>query len=322
MSRLISLLLLFIFVIQANAQSGYKIEGQLNGIKDTSCILAFYYGNKTLAKDTALIESDGKIVFESNNEIKDGMYMIVFPDGNFMEMVMVDKFFSFTADLDNIIESAQFKNSPQNTGFYNYMQLLSAKKNELNALKSQQNSSNKKKIDALTNEMLDYQSNFLKNNPDLFFGKILKASEEIQIPDAPVLPDGKTDSMFQLNYYKTHFFDNFDFSDDRMIRTPILHSKVNTYLENLTHKIPDSIIVSCDYLIEKSRANAEMFKYMVSYLTSTYERSKIMGLEKVFVHLVKKHFTTDEVDWLDETQIFNIVDRAQTIEPLMLGQVA
>lgn len=322
MPRLLSFLLLFVIVTQVNAQSGYKIEGQLNGIKDTSCILAFYYGNKTLAKDTALIGSDGSLVFESSDNIKDGMYMIVFPDGNYMEMVMIDKFFSFTADLDNIVQTARFKDSPQNTGFYNYMQLLSSKKNELNALKSQENSSNEKKIETLTNEMLDYQSNFSKNNPNLFFGKMLKASEEVQIPDAPVLADGKIDSMFQLNYYKAHFFDNFDFSDDRMIRTPILHSKVNTYLENLTHKIPDSIIVSCDYLIEKSRSNSEMFKYMVSYLTSTYERSKIMGVEKVFVHLVEKYFKTNQVDWIDETQMFKIVDRAETIKPLCLGEIA
>ena len=130
MHRLLSFLLFFIIVTQVNAQSGYKIEGQLNGIKDTSCILAFYYGNKTLAKDTALIGSDGSLVFESSDNIKDGMYMIVFPDGNYMEMVMIDKFFSFTADLDNIVQTARFKDSPQHTGFYNYMQLLSSKKNE------------------------------------------------------------------------------------------------------------------------------------------------------------------------------------------------
>ena len=133
---------------------------------------------------------------------------------------------------------------------------------------------------------------------------------------------GRIDSNFQFRYYKAHFFDTFDFSDSRLIRTPVFHSKINTYLENLTAKTPDSIIVSCDYLIEKSRANPDVFKYVVSYLTSTYERSKIMGLEKVFAHLVKKYYSTNEVTWVDESQMFKIIERAETIEPLMIGSKA
>ena len=170
--------------------------------------------------------------------------------------------------------------------------------------------------------VMDFQTNFTSNNPDILFSKILNASKDVEIPQLPLLADGTDNKDLQFKYYKSHFFETFDFSDDRLLRTPVFHSKINTYLENLTAKTPDSIIVSCDYLVEKSRVNPDVFRYVVSYLTSTYERSKIMGLEKVFVHLVNKYYKTNEVTWVDEAQMFKIIDRAETIEPLMIGSKA
>jgi thiol-disulfide isomerase/thioredoxin len=307
----------------------YEFKGSVSGIKDTTCMLAYYFGDKQFAKDTAQIDSNGNFIFKGNDSLLHGMYMIVFPNNSYMELVVTENQFSFTTNIDDLIGSARFKNSKENELFYGYMQYLGSQQKRLKSLQSKLETSNsedkkdiQKELDAITKIMSGYQDKFTSENPNIFFSSVLNSSKEVVIPDAPILANGKPDSTFQYRYYKTHYFDNFDFSDERLLRSPIFHSKINNYIEKLTPKHADSIIVSCDYLIEKSRANKEVFKYMVSYLTSTYERSKIMGLEKVFVHLVKKHFTTDEVDWLDETQIFNIVDRAQTIEPLMLGQVA
>ena len=44
-----------------------------------------------------------------------------------------------------------------------------------------------------------------------------------------------------------------------------------------------------------------------------------MGLEKVFVHMVEKYYKTGEVTWVDEANMFKIIDRAETISPLLIG---
>jgi thiol-disulfide isomerase/thioredoxin len=308
---------------------GYKYNGQVVGLNDSTCMLAYYYGDKQYAKDTAEIDANGKFVFEGDEALDHGMYMVVLPDGNYFEMVITEDKFSFSTSLNNLIGDMKFTNSSENEKFYRYMQFISEKQTALKALQDKKESATeteKKKIDAQIESMsatvMNFQENFTSENPDILFSKILLASKEIDIPEPPINSYGSIDSTFQFNYYKSHFFDNLDFSDDRLLRTPVFHSKINTYLENLTAKMPDSLIVSCDYLISKSKANPKVFRYLVSYLTSKYERSKIMGLEKVFVHLVKKHYATNEVDWLDEAQMFKIVDRAETIEPLMLGSKA
>jgi hypothetical protein len=71
-----------------------------------------------------------------------------------------------------------------------------------------------------------------------------------------ILENGKKDSTFAYRYYKAHFWDNIDFSDDRMLRTPIFHPKVKQYMEKLTAQGPDyvdSINASADYLISKAK---------------------------------------------------------------------
>ena len=332
MRKNLSCALLFLAIITSNisiAQETFRFEGQVKGIKDTTCMLAYYYGDKQYAKDTADIDNDGRFVFSGTDTIDHGMYMVVLPDGNYFEMVVTEERFSFSTSIDDLIGNMKFSNSYENEKIYGYMQFISKKQKalkELQGSKENANENDAKNIDIQIEEMgkivMDFQENFTTNNPDILFSKILNASKEVEIPDAPLLEDGTPDKDFQFKYYKAHFFDTFDFSDDRLIRTPVFHSKINTYLKSLTSKVPDSIIVSCDYLIEKSRANPVVFRYVVSYLTSNYERSKIMGLEKVFVHLVNKYYKTNEVTWVDDTQMFKIVDRAETIEPLMIGSKA
>ena len=65
------------------------------------------------------------------------------------------------------------------------------------------------------------------------------------------------------------------------------------YLDKMTAKNPDSIIVSANTLIEKAKANEEIFRYVVSHVTSKYERSKIMGMDAVFVNMVENYYITN-----------------------------
>ena len=323
------LISLFFFSINHIMAQGYKYQGQIVGLNDSTCMLAYYYGDKQYAKDTAEISSEGKFVFEGETPLDHGMYMVILPDGNYFEMVITEDEFSFKSTKDKLVEDMKFVNSPENEKFYSYMQFIGEKQKILKDLQAKKESADdieKQNIDNQLKEVnetvIAFQKQFIEENETFFFSKILTVSKEVDIPEAPLNSQGQVDEHFQFKYYKSHFFDNFDFGDSRLLRTPIFHNKVNTYLENLTAKTPDSIIVSCEYLIEQSKQNKDVFKYMVSYLTSTYERSKIMGLEKVFVHLVKKYYATNEVDWLDETQMFKIIDRAETIEPLMIGAKA
>ncbi len=93
-------------------------------------------------------------------------------------------------------------------------------------------------------------------------------------------------------------------------------------MDKLTPQTPDSINISTDYLISKAQANKEVFKYVVYWLTYTYESSNIMGMDAVFVHMVEKYYVTKQAYWVDSTQLYKITNRAYTLKPLLLGKNA
>ena len=114
-------ILMFAFIV-AKAQSGYQINGIVKGVADTTCILAYYFGDKQYARDTAEIDANGSFVFKGSDPLKGGIYLIVFPEGKYAEIIVSEQQFSFTTDITNLVASMNFKNSKENDVFYGYMQ--------------------------------------------------------------------------------------------------------------------------------------------------------------------------------------------------------
>jgi thiol-disulfide isomerase/thioredoxin len=308
--------------------SGHKITGTITGLQDSTVMLAYYFGGKQYATDTAVV-TNGKFTFEGKKELKGGMYLVVLSESRYFDIIVSEQHFSFNTKTDDLVGAMTFKNSKENPVFYKYLNFITDMQKEVTPLRKQLETAEGENKKALQEKALEvdkkvkiYRSNFIKNNSDKFFTKIINATTEPVIPESPLDSLGNPDKTFPYRFYKKHFWDNIDFSDERMLRTPIFYSKMDQYLDKLTAKHPDSINVSADILVEHSRANSEIFQYVVSYITSTYERSKIMGMDAVFVHMVENYYITKQCDWVDSTQLVKISDRAQKIAPNLIGRKA
>lgn len=319
--------------IFAGTQDGYNIKITVKGVKEgATCILANYYGDKQYIKDSAIVNAKGELIFKGKEKFPEGIYLLVPPNKKYFDFVMdAEQNFSLETDTTDLIKNMKVKGSEENKFFYDYQSFMSSKQKQIEPLqvlykKTKNNKDSSKllqdKIAAIDKEVKDYKLTFIKSNPKSFVSKLFKAMEEPEIPEAPILANGIKDSTFAYRYYKSHFFDNLDFSDERLLRTPIFHNKIKQYMDKLTPQTPDSINVSTDYLIGKAQANKEVFKYVVYWLTYTYESSNIMGMDAVFVHLVEKYYVTKQAFWVDSTQLFKITNRAYTLKPLLLGKSA
>ena len=87
-------------------------------------------------------------------------------------------------------------------------------------------------------------------------------------------------------------------------------------------KVPDSIIVEADRIIEKSKANKDVFRYVVVYLLNYYETTKIMGMDKVFVSIAEKYYLTGEAYWADSTMLAKFEERVRKLKPTLIGEIA
>jgi peroxiredoxin len=270
--------------------------------------MANFYGARQYYNDTAYVNSKGEFEFNGKEEMKPkGIYSVIMPDKkSYLQVVIAENSFYIEADKNDLMNSVKIKNSPENEAFYDYMRKMNSIQPKIQSLtKQKENEKNKKKIkkiqeqiDEKANELKEYRKNFVEDNKDLFIAKVMKASIEPEIPDS--LEDG---SKEQYIYYKKHYFDNIDMKDDGMIRTPILHQKIDYYLQNVVTQYPDSICAAAKRMTDMTGNDSNLiYKYIVQHVTNTYEKSKIMGMDGVFVCMAEQYYMKDKAFWIDSTQ--------------------
>ena len=220
MKKFLFILSIIISYSSIAQSSKYKIEGEVVGLEDTEVILAYYFGGKQYAKDTA-VSKNGKFIFSGDKELDGGMYLVVLPDQKWFDIIVSEQKFKFKTSLKNLVSDMTFTNSKENTPFYKYLNYINLKQQQITPIREKLKTASaeetkklKKQQETIDKEVMKYRENFLKMNKTIFFSKVIKATIDPIIPESPKDKDGNIDETFPFNYYKKHFWDNVDFTDD------------------------------------------------------------------------------------------------------------
>lgn len=314
-------------------ENAYQIEVKVDKFQGKVCYLGYPYGPKKYLADTAEINSEGKFVFEGSKPLDGGLYFIYSPapESLYFDLIVAEPEFSVETDTLDLISNMKTQGTLENEAFFTFQKFMREKQkvgSELNEkLKSATDQAEKdrltEQLKVLDGEVKSYRSDLIEKYPKTFAATFIKSTIPVEVPEAPKDESGNVvDQNFAYLYFKQHYFDNIDFSDPRMLRTPNFHGKVEDYLEKMTVKHPDSIVASAHTIIEKSRANDEMFRYCVVNLTSKYETSNIMGMDAVFVDLADSYYLSGDAFWADSALTAKISDRVARLKPNLLGKQA
>lgn len=344
------LLLLAVMTIGGNVASAQtsgkkntlELKVHITGLKDKdTLLLANYYGDKQYIQDTMYSDASGNVTFKCDTAKMPGIYLVVVPGKKFFEIVLPTKdqqHLSVDTRLDSLVGYMKIKGSPENERFYDYLHFINDKqvaadpiRKGLEAAKKSNNKDSIKlmqgKLEVYDKEVKKYKEDYITKNATDFMAKVFNAMREPDdVADADIPANYATsDSLkriYRFRHYRAHFWDGMDWTDDRLIYTPVYHNKLKQYLENLTIQHPDSISAACDEVVEKARPSKELFKYTVFYATYTYELSKVMGFDAVFVHMVFKYIETGQAWWYTPTQLKKIIERAHQLDAILIGKVA
>lgn len=319
-------------------KDGYKIKVTFKqSIPDQYVYLAHYYAKSfpTVYKvDSAKVINQNQAVFDSKDSVLGGIYMLIYRNNTKTAEFLLDNGdrFSLSVDTSGKPEGIHFTNSPENNKYATYESHLNEYGQKRQALateiKSAKNKADSEKIEntakVLSEKLTNYREAIIKENPGTLFAALLKTLIMPQPPKGPhYLADGKTvDSNFSYDFYKNHYWDNFDFSDNRLMYAPIFDARLSEYFNHVVYPIPDTVNAEADKLLAKARKGKEIFKYSLYWLTRNYEASRIMGMDQVFVHLVENYYMKGDAFWLDSTQVAKYEQKAQRIAPNVLGNTA
>ena len=314
------------------AQEDYVVKFRIAGLKDTVCLVANYYGNGTYIKDTLKVDGSGRCTFHAPDSLPKGMYLLVITDKKYFEFIINnDHRFTVETEAASPLDHLKATGSPENELFYAYMKHTREEYAMMKSLqeryqKSQGNADSAKilrdRIVSANEASIRYKLELVKSHPESFLAFMINAMKEPVVPEAPLLPDGRKDSTFAYRYFKAHFWDDTDLSDNRLLRTPVFHNKLKRYFDQVLIQVPDSIIPEIGRMVEKTTPDREMFKYIVWFATWHYENSEIMGFDEIFVDVIEKYYATGQAYWTTGTTLDNLLNKAKRLKPLLIGNVA
>jgi thiol-disulfide isomerase/thioredoxin len=324
--RIQFIILLGILAINGSAEA-YRISISIPSFSNDTIVLGHRFNASFIPKDTLITDDRGRGVFSGEEELPHGMYLVYLPDQSYFDLLISDdQNFSLENDTADYIANMKISNSKENEAFYAYQAFLGdsrkramALQSEIAAASSPQDSlSLRRELDLLNASVQEYIDRQIEENQDNFFGVFVLALQEVKVPDPP---PGVDDPRFQYKYYKAHYFDNFDFTDVRLLRTPFYEQKIMTYIEKVAYQHPDSLILECDMLIEGSRSDPALFRYMLISLFNHFAKSQIMGMDKVYIHIAEKYYIP-EAEWSDDEFITKLKERVEISKPTLIGTKA
>ena len=323
--------LLIAGMVSSLSAEAYKISISMPAFRNDTIILGHRFNANFIPKDTVILDSRGNGTFSGNDELPHGMYLVYLPDQSFFDLLISDdQFFSFENDTSDFVANMRVRDSKENESFYAYQLFLLENREKAMTLQSDISTADspsdslakKKQLEELNASVQKRIEEQIEENSDNLFGVFLLALQEIKVPDPPLDESGKpVDPAFQYKYYKAHYFDNFDISDVRLLRTLFYQQKVMTYVEKVAFQHPDSLIIECNMLIEASRSDPALFRYMLITLFNHFAKSQIMGMDKVYLHIAEKYYIP-EADWSDPGFISDLQERVNKLKPTVIGTEA
>lgn len=322
----------------AQAKDGYKISVKFTDLKlkDSLVYLAHYFAEplpKIYKADSAIFDKNNVATFTSDKPEIGGIYIVLLSDHKtYFEFLLTNgDEMSITAKSTDLPISVEFKGSPENDRFVAYQKYLrdfAVKQNKLqtdliSARSAADTTAVRNQASALSKELMTYRTDYMAKYPNTLLANVFGALWIPTVPDGVQRKaDGSVDSSFPYKYYKSHFWDKFNFKDNRLIQTPIYQAKVEEYFNKLVLPIVDSMKFESDMILERSRGSKDLFKFNLWWLTRNAENSKIMGMDELFVYLVEKYYMKGDAYWLSHEDLQKYIKRAQDIAPNVIGNVA
>jgi len=309
---------------QARSQ-GYNIKIVIQNQKDSVAYIGHHFATQRYVDDTARVVN-GAASFIGENELTEGIYFYYSPSVYF-EFLIGEQKFSIAGEAPDVVSTANIEGSPINIGFYEMQKFTSAKRKEIVQLQASIDSTAAiaekevvtKKIKVINKAIRNYQLALQEKYAGSLLDRLIRL---MQTPIIPNIPEGADSVIFKYNYYKNHFWDGIDIADPGLLRSPLLNNKIMDYLDNVVIQHPDSVIIEVDKLITLCKKNDEAFRYLLISLTNKYETSKVMGFDKVFVHLVDQYYLTNQTSWTNTETIGKLEERAASIRPNFIGNPA
>lgn len=289
------------------------------------------FGDQSFLVDSARIDTKGRFMLRRKPPLKPGYYYFILPEQkNFAFLIEEERKIIFRGNAADLSNTLSVEGCPNADLFIQTNRWQSRQEVELRPLNEQllrtpQSDPNyavlKAKQNAMVNARKNYLDSIFKANPKLFFTKFKIAGQNPDLVDFRK-PNGDLDTIRQLVTYRNNFFENVDFSDERLLYTPVIANKLRRFMKELTPQRPDSLIKVADGIIRKVMPYKQYFQFFSNWIAIQYENGKtsVMDGEAVYVHIVKTFMTPELAFWSKKEETEALQKHVWEMEASLMGK--
>lgn len=289
------------------------------------------YGDQNFLADSAVADANGHFEIRRPRKMSPGFYYFLLPgQRNFAILFDQDQRFTLRAKLSDLFGTMQVNGSLNCELLYRNFLFQTKQEPELNKAAetmrkfppaSPEHQNAKAEQNRLAEARKTHLEELYKTYPESFFTKFKIAGANPEFADFRK-PNGNLDTMRQVLHYRDHFWDGVDFSDNRLLHTPVIANKLRRYIKELTPQNPDSLIKVGDALVQRVLPYKEYFKFFVNWIGLEYEngKTKVMDGEAVYVHMIQKYITPELAYWDNAENIEKLRKKTWEMQASLLGR--
>jgi peroxiredoxin len=330
--------LLFLFcllcgALNAQPSDSTLIEVFVEGLTPGKVRVVGTYGDQNYLADSTVADDKGHFVIRRKDALLSGYYTFLLPgQKNFAVLVDTqDLHMTVRANVADIAGTLAVENGLNTELFYRNIRYQGKQDPELNKLietmrkfgpGTHENAEAKARQAQILAERKTHLEEIYAAHPKAFFTKFKKAGAN---PDFVEFrkPNGTIDTMRQLVYYRSRFWDGVDFNDSRLLYTPVVVNKLRRYVKELTPQNPDSLIQATDVLLGKVMPYKPYFIFFTNWIGAQHENTKtnVMDGEAVYVHIIQKYLTPKLAgDWIPAEDLERLSKKAGEMQASLLGR--
>lgn len=178
-----------------------------------------------------------------------------------------------------------------------------------------------KNIRALEEEMVQASRAYAVEYPHRFFPKLIQATLPPRVPKGIPPYTGEQVNVAYVRYFKSHFWDAFDFRDERLLRSTALPERVDHWL-TINAQPLDTAKAAVDALLRRTKPYPSMHRAVVRHLVQRFERPELANGDAMLVYLFDKHLPTARAAGTDTATWMRIEYKANAFRPLLNGLIA
>ncbi len=327
------LIVIGFFLLHPVSGQEMQLRVELKQAAGEEVYLAHYYLGNIYSKDTIRLDDSGSGQFSADTLLPQGLYKIYLDGNNHFDFLLgADQQFLLRNDSFRA-ESLVIEGSEEGKAFVEYSTFLrnlqqkgAAIRKELETARGDDRNLLLYDFERLTGQLYGCWDSLEQVFPGSFLTLFVKAN---YVPEpnsdhfpAEIQADDSLLSLARFRYKQIHFWDHFDYTDERFLYTPFFKNKLETWFTQVLYQRYDSIKSPVFEFIEEVKPNRRIFQFVTSWFLNSSIHSNVMGMDALFVDIARRYYLSGEAFWATEAVMEKIRENVIFAEHNLVGMNA